>query len=58
MMKNSHCCPKCSSTDIRRIPDNGGMRAETISIQPQLHYSGRSQLSVMYVVTAVMWRIG
>lgn len=23
MMKNSHCCPKCSSTDIRRIPDNG-----------------------------------
>lgn len=23
MMKNSHCCPKSSSTDIRRIPDNG-----------------------------------
>ena len=35
-----------------------GMRAETISIQPQLHYSGGSQLSGMYVVTAVMWGIG
>ena len=22
-MKNNHCCPKCGSAEIKRIPDNG-----------------------------------
>ena len=27
-MKNNHCCPKCGSTQIKRIPGNGRDESE------------------------------
>ena len=58
-MKNTKCCPKCSSQNIVRVPDNQNRHASGNNIYTSTFtLIKKSRSSVMSAVIVAMWRIG
>ena len=58
-MKNTKRCPKCDSQNIVRVPDNQNRHASGNNIYTSTFtLIKKFRSSVMFAVTAAMWRIG